>query len=783
MERDCNSPSAFTQHFHAMIGWICIALLCTATQPALILAQSAHTSAHSPPEFTLDAPTDADLDALSAPAPGGPAPVALARSVSESLHTLMHWAPYNATHQKGRVRITSRGATTLNLGFRPFDLPEGARLTVSRPDGTQQRGPYRADQAGSALFTPMIEGETALVTILLPHAVDPAALQMRLVHVGHGEPSEQPAADPLRPQASGSCNVDVACPEADDWSDPVRAVGRITFVRNGQQLACSGALIATTEGPTSPYVLTAQHCIDTPDVAETAVFYWNYEHPSCRPPGSSESGSTSSADPFDQTSTGAQLRASVGGPMISDGPDITLLEVQESLSPAFDLFYTGWTRADTAPDASTTIHHPGGYAKRISFDFDPPTITGYAEFNSGDTHLRVSDWDVGTTEPGSSGGPLLDPEQRIAGVLSGGFAACGVNEPDWYGRLAVAWEGSTSNERLRDWLDPASTDAETADGHPQGGHIDPPPGIDALTLATTDDRSATLSWTVPDYTSTDNPLQAYRVRVDTAPIETETDFEAARPVPAPPPLDPGDPQSVTVEGLWPDSSYAVAVQTQNEAGRSTITSLDAPVELEDRIPPAPIADFSVDSATSDAVTLMWTATGAVADRGQAERYELRYAATALSSADDFATATPVSTALPPPEPAGTTESITVHDLPADTPTYFGLIAVDAAGNRSKVATTTDPVALIDQAREITGPIPNPVRSSSQIEVVVDTPQTLRIRLYDTLGRAVGRTVDANVQAFQPERIDLPTSDLASGTYFARISGDTFTTTRRVVVVR
>ena len=101
------------------------------------------------------------------------------------------------------------------------------------------------------------------------------------------------------------------------------------------------------------------------------------------------------------------------------------------------------------------------------------------------THLRITDWDLGTTEPGSSGSPLFSPEQRIVGQLHGGGAACGNNLSDWYGRLAVSWNaGGTAATRLRDWLDPVD-----------GGATQVLDGRDALeapfTVAVTPD-SATL---------------------------------------------------------------------------------------------------------------------------------------------------------------------------------------------------------------------------------------------------------------------------------------------------
>ena len=81
------------------------------------------------------------------------------------------------------------------------------------------------------------------------------------------------------------------------------------------------------------------------------------------------------------------------------------------------------------------------------------------------THVRITDWDLGTTEPGSSGSPLFDQNHRIIGQLHGGYAACGNDDSDWYGRFFTSWTGGGSpTNRLSDWLDPISTGQPALDG-------------------------------------------------------------------------------------------------------------------------------------------------------------------------------------------------------------------------------------------------------------------------------------------------------------------------------
>src|SRR5262249_33821099 len=94
-------------------------------------------------------------------------------------------------------------------------------------------------------------------------------------------------------------------------------------------------------------------------------------------------------------------------------------------------------------------------------------VTKYTENASpGDgTHLRVSDWDVGTTESGSSGSGLWNEEHRLVGQLHGGAAACGNDLPDWFGWFHVTLDrGASASERAKDWLHHAGTGAMFVDG-------------------------------------------------------------------------------------------------------------------------------------------------------------------------------------------------------------------------------------------------------------------------------------------------------------------------------
>ena len=350
-----------------------------------------------------------------------------------------------------RLRISSPGALSLSLALDVFDLPAGSAFWIHAADGSGVQGPYTSGDAnaGGSLWTSVVLGDELVAELHIPSRRQ-AKIEISAVNHGYRFFGESEQAVISR---QGSCNIDVICREGDAWRRQIRSTARISVSDGVFVYLCTGQLLNNTSEDDTPYLLTAGHCVTNEEEASTLVAYWNYESPSC----GAHSGGTLS-----QNQSGSRFRASwweldEGGGYL-DGSDFTLLELDEEPDPTFNVYYAGWDARDKVPDATVTIHQPGGDEKSISFDHDPPTVTSRFEDSSpGDgLFFRIADWDVGTTEGGSSGSCLFDHATgRCIGNLSGGAAACGNDLPDWYGRMHAHWTGGGTREtRLADWLDP-----------------------------------------------------------------------------------------------------------------------------------------------------------------------------------------------------------------------------------------------------------------------------------------------------------------------------------------
>lgn len=464
-------------------------MLCAASIVASIAAQAAPTARPASFDFAIQPLSNVEnrqMPAVDIPrlvvedrqreANGLPMRYAQPMRVDITPDTAGAWEALDADRMVWRLRMSSPGALSLNFGFGEYRMPAGGRLLVYPAAQTAASDPGEVRMFTSAdnethgqLWTPVIAGDQAVIEVIVPRARR-SELRLRLVQVGHDyvgfrrlAAGRRNAIGPLG--TSGSCNVDVACPEGDAWRDQIRSVAAIS---TGGSIFCTGSLINNTANDRKMYFLTANHCGITASNAASLVTYWNYQNSVCRVVGSAANGQDGDGV-LTQTLTGAFFRA-------ANAPsDFTLVELDDPAPAAYNLYWNGWDRRSIDFSGATGIHHPNGGEKRISHSTTATRTTSYEGANAnptspGDgTHIFAR-WipGIGVTEGGSSGSPLFSPEKRVIGQLHGGPSSCSAadtSKADYYGRISVSWTGGgTSATRLSNWLDANGTGVQTLDG-------------------------------------------------------------------------------------------------------------------------------------------------------------------------------------------------------------------------------------------------------------------------------------------------------------------------------
>lgn len=373
--------------------------------------------------------------------------------VDYGIHNAGSWTNLPSGDRLWQIHISSDQALSLNLIFDQFYIPSGGYVYLYNPETLEVVGAYTADNnnAAKTLGTELVQGDEIIVEYFEPYGYQNESM----LHIGtitHGLRSLRPYAEAMMRDLNdaGDCNIDVNCPLGSGWESQRNAVAMII---SGGNALCTGSLVNNTNEDGTPYFLTANHCGNDP-TSWVFRFRWESPTPDCATTAPSANGPTNF-----ESNNGAVFRAA------NAGSDFFLCELNTAPNPAWDIYYAGWDRTDVQPTQQTGIHHPSGDIKKICRNNDPATQTVWQSAEC----WEIADWDQGVTEGGSSGSPLFDQNHRIIGQLYGGSAACSGtvdnDQPDYYGRFGVSWDGPSSSERLKDWLDPGNTGVNTLDGY------------------------------------------------------------------------------------------------------------------------------------------------------------------------------------------------------------------------------------------------------------------------------------------------------------------------------
>lgn len=359
------------------------------------------------------------------------------------------WTTFTDGGRMWQLSIKSKGAKSINLAMDDFFMPEGAKLFIYNEDKSVVFGAFTSqnNDASNHFATDLISGEQITLEYYEPAAVSGKG-HMNIFRVTHGYRGGEDYFKSFG--QAGSCQVNVNCTLGANWQTEKRGV--VCLVVGGSEF-CSGSLVTDVPQDGKPYILTANHCSASNDMASW-VFRFHWEAPTCTNPSTS---------PSSQSLSGSVLRARTGT------SDFCLVEITGGLSggtipSSYNVYFNGWSNVDVPATSTIGIHHPSGDIMKIS-EAANATITSTM---SGATCWRVGQWTTACTEPGSSGSPLFDQNHHIIGQLFGGPSACGAsaaNLYDNYGKFAVSWLGDgTAATQLKPWLDPGNTGTTIQDG-------------------------------------------------------------------------------------------------------------------------------------------------------------------------------------------------------------------------------------------------------------------------------------------------------------------------------
>ena len=366
-----------------------------------------------------------------------------------------------------QVTIDCPQALSISMRFDEFEIPKDAKVFVWNLDRTNFLGGFdkRNVNQNGQFAVGLLFGDKAIVELMVPiEKQNQVRLKIGQVVYGYrnflGSAFRVEGAERGPFGSAGGCEVNVNCPEGAEWQTEKKAVAIIV---EGGFGVCSGALVNNTAMDGTPYFLTANHCTSGATVANW-IFYFNHESASC----------TGNTGPTNQSISGSSLVAN------NAASDFALLLLNNTPPASFDVQYAGWDHSDDPASVTSAvgIHHPAGDVKKISFENNAP----YHAVGNNAQVWWIDNWELGVTEPGSSGSPLFNQNHRIIGQLFGGNSACSGNvgngQYDFYGRFGVSWNNSAnSNARLIDWLDPLGSGLLALDGYPNGTAT--PPTLDA----------------------------------------------------------------------------------------------------------------------------------------------------------------------------------------------------------------------------------------------------------------------------------------------------------------
>ena len=423
------------------------------TLSAILAAAMLAMAAPAAGRDTFRAPRMAPLEAvaLEAPAQKAAAPrieasgllrVADVRALPKAAPVLQ-WTPI-AGGFVARLTARSDAAEGLRVRLDLRDMPGVMEVRVQGSDSQRVETMALDPWLGTEAWTPWTVGPSQLIELFSP--VAPAAHAVSIGALLHF--TDSPVA-----KAAATCTLSTACTSDEPLLDAMiaerkKSVIKLQFVAGGGGFNCSATLIDTPRRP-APYVLTANHCIETAAAANSITAFWFYESTSC------------------EDSTTAPGRIQVPGGMqlvfTNFNVDATLLLMNQA-PPAGSSFSPVNPALLAAGVPVVSISHPRGDSARWATGTSGAALRD----NERPYDMYSVNFERGIIEAGSSGSGIFTQgasgRLELRGILSQGALDLSCTQPNLftlYSRMEVF------HPQIAQYIGAASVAPDDAPNRPQ----------------------------------------------------------------------------------------------------------------------------------------------------------------------------------------------------------------------------------------------------------------------------------------------------------------------------
>ena len=221
--------------------------------------------------------------------------------------------------------------------------------------------------------------------------------------------------------------------------------------------------------------------------------------------------------------------------------------------------------------------------------------------------------------------------------------------------------------------------------------------------------------------------------------------------------------------VTPTSGNTFGALIDEGSGQARLDHAETIPFENDGVLPVELASFEIQQTTKEEAVLDWKTTSETNNSGFAVQHAVGEGSFERTGWVDGS--------------GTTTETqnyrFSVDDLSAGTHRFrLKQVDLDGTAHYSEVNTLTirpdGPVAIERVS-------PHPVQSTSTVRLTARESGSVTVALYDVLGRRVQTVHDGQVAANQPEQFTINAGSLSAGTYFLRVTGESFTESQRITV--